>query len=66
MNQNNVKEVLYNPSNNILHVVYVSGAAVDFSPVNPETYQEMIAGDSLSRAVNKITRSGNVVGIKAN
>lgn len=60
----NVKQVVYNQDNNIMTVTYSGGSIWDYHPINPETFTQVMAADSLARAVHQVLRAGNAVGIK--
>jgi hypothetical protein len=63
MSSENVNYVFYDETNNLLTVEYRGGSVVVYQPVNPENYAEVIKSNCLSKAVHKITRQPNVVGI---
>ena len=57
-----VSNIVYNEAENILTVQYNSGKMVEYQPVNPENYVEVLLGTCLSQAVHKVTRQPQVVG----
>ena len=63
MNLANVDNVLYNEKENILTVRYQGGSVVQYRPVNPENYTEIVMSNCLSQAVQRIIRHPYVVGI---
>jgi len=63
MNLANVDNVLYNEQENILTVRYQGGSVVQYRPVNPENYTEIVMSNCLSQAVQKTIRQTHVVGI---
>ena len=62
MSSDNVESILYNEKENILTVRYQSGGIVQYRPVNPENYVEVIMSHCLSSAVHRVTRQPHVVG----
>jgi hypothetical protein len=62
MSLTHVSSVKYNESKNLLTVIYAGGSEVEYSPVNPENYTELIKDQCLSTAVHKMVRTPNVVG----
>ena len=58
----NVSSIFYNEAENILTVQYNSGKRVEYQPVNPENYVEVLIGNCLSQAVHKVTRQTQIVG----
>lgn len=63
MGLNNVGDVSYNEKENILNVTYQGGSVVQYKPVNPENYTEIIQSRCLSAAVQKTIRHPHIVGL---
>jgi GH43 family beta-xylosidase len=64
MGVENVEEVQYNEGSNTLTVTFKGGSVIDYHPVNSEIYASILAGDCLYRAIHKVTRSGQIVGLR--
>lgn len=63
MNLNNVSSIKYNETDNILTVTYQGGSVIDYKPVNPENYTEIVKSKCLSDAVHRVIRHPLIVGI---
>lgn len=56
----------YVEKGNLLTVQYKGGTIVDYHPVNPESWADQCAKQSLIRAIQKFTRNPSIVGIRRN
>ena len=62
MSSSNVENVFYNEKENILTVRCQSGGVIQYRPINPENYTELILSGCLSSAVHRAIRQPNIVG----
>jgi hypothetical protein len=64
MSEANVNCIAYDERNNLLTVEYGGGHRVVYQPVNPESYTEVLKSDCFNRAIHKLVRQPQVVGIR--